>query len=363
MMPEPSCAGMDGRGCPTEDRSMIRVGYALSSEEHGPNDLVAYARRAENVGFEFALISDHYHPWTDRQGQSPFVWSVIGGIAHATTRLRLGTGVTCPTMRIHPAIVAQAAATTAAMMPGRFFLGVGTGENLNEHILGLRWPPPDVRLEMLEEAIAIMRGLWEGGTRDYRGRYFTIENARVYTLPEEPPAIMIAAAQPRAAEFAGRLGDGLVSTAPERDLVERFEEAGGRGKPRYGMFHACWARDETEARRTAREIWPNSAQRGALGQELPLPKYFEQAATMLDEDDVAAVVLSGRTPSAMSRSCASSRPPDSTTRTSTRSGQTRKGSSSSTSGRCSLGSRRAARAAAAAPPERVSARPEYESVS
>src|SRR5579859_5703221 len=141
--------------------------------------MVAAARRAEQAGFDFLTVSDHYHPWTHRQGQSPFVWSALGGIAVATDEIEVMTAVTCPTVRIHPAVVAQAAATTAAMMPGRFSLGVGTGEALNEHILGLRWPPPDVRLEMLEEAIAIMRGLWEGGTRDYRGRYFTIENARV----------------------------------------------------------------------------------------------------------------------------------------------------------------------------------------
>src|SRR5919197_3174219 len=146
---------------------MVQIGYALSCEEHTPNDLVRYARRAEEVGFTFALISDHFHPWIDRQGQSPFVWSVIGGIAHATERLVLGTGVTCPTIRIHPAIVAQAAATSAALMPDRFFLGLGTGENLNEHVLGDRWPSPEERLEMLEEAIEVIRLLWEGGSQSH----------------------------------------------------------------------------------------------------------------------------------------------------------------------------------------------------
>src|SRR5512145_1868088 len=140
---------------------MTELGYALSSEEHAPNDLVHFARRAEKAGFSFALISDHFHPWIDRQGHSPFVWSVIGGIAQATQRLRLGTGVTCPLIRIHPAIIAQAAATTASLMPGRFFLGVGTGENLNEHVLGDHWPPAPTRREMLVEAIEVMRQLWE----------------------------------------------------------------------------------------------------------------------------------------------------------------------------------------------------------
>src|SRR5256885_13869764 len=145
------------------------IGYSLSSEEHSPTDLVRLAVRAEEAGFRFALISDHYHPWVPRQGHSAFVWSVIGAIAQTTGRLRLGTGVTCPTMRIHPAIIAQAAATAAAMMPGRFFLGVGTGENLNEHILGEHWPPHDLRLAMLEEALEVIRLLWQGGTPTHRG--------------------------------------------------------------------------------------------------------------------------------------------------------------------------------------------------
>src|ERR687891_187010 len=134
---------------------MPRFGYALSAEEHRPDALVRYARAAEQAGFDFAMVSDHYHPWTDRQGNSAFVWAVIGAIAQATERLALGTGVTCPTIRTHPAIVAQAAATAAALMPGRFWLGVGTGEALNEHILGDAWPPARVRREMLEEAVEL----------------------------------------------------------------------------------------------------------------------------------------------------------------------------------------------------------------
>src|SRR5438045_9544067 len=161
---------------------MPELGYSLSSEEFPPNELVRLAQRAEQAGFSFALISDHYHPWTSRQGQSPFVWSVIGGIAATTERLRLGTGVTCPSMRIHPAVIAQAAATAAAMMPGRFFIGVGTGENLNEHILGQRWPAHDVREEMLEEALEVIRLLWQGGPQSHHGKHYTVENAQVYTL-------------------------------------------------------------------------------------------------------------------------------------------------------------------------------------
>ena len=213
---------------------MIRIGYALSSEEHAPNDLVANARRAEEAGFYFALISDHFHPWIDEQGHSPFVWTVIGGIAQVTERLRLGTGVTCPTMRIHPAIIAQAAATSAAMMPGRFFLGVGTGENLNEHIIGERWPPAGVRLEMLEEAIEIMRELWRGEETSNRGDYFTVDNARLYTLPDEPPAI-VAAASSRGRR-SSPAGSATASARRHRTRAswKSSAAAGGEGKPRYG---------------------------------------------------------------------------------------------------------------------------------
>jgi coenzyme F420-dependent glucose-6-phosphate dehydrogenase len=275
---------------------MIQLGYALSSEEHSPNDLVRYAQRAEKAGFAFALISDHYHPWIDQQGQSPFVWSVLGGIAHCTQKLRVGTGVTCPTMRIHPAIIAQAAATAAAMMPGRFFLGVGTGENLNEHILGDHWPPHDLRLAMLAEAVEVIRLLWQGDTQIHRGCYYTVENARIYTLPDELPPILVAASGPTMAEVAGGLGDGLISTAPEESLVERFEAGGGAGKPRYGQLTVCWAQDEASARRTAYTYWPNAGLKGELSQELPTPAYFAQAAKLVREDDVTQVIVCGPDP-------------------------------------------------------------------
>jgi coenzyme F420-dependent glucose-6-phosphate dehydrogenase len=275
---------------------MFEVGYALSSEEHTPNDLIRYARRAEETGFTFALISDHFHPWIDRQGQSSFVWSVIGGISQVTQRLVLGTGVTCPTMRIHPAIIAQAAATAAAMMPGRFFLGVGTGENLNEHILGDRWPAHDMRLEMLEEAIEVIRLLWKGDTLTYRGVHYTVENACIYSLPDKLPPIHVAASGPRAAEAAGRIGDGLITTAPEAELLQQFAAEGGSGKPSYGQLSVCWAQDEATARRIAYEYWPTAAVKGELNQELPTPAHFEQAAKMVREEDVAQAIICGPDP-------------------------------------------------------------------
>lgn len=187
------CAGVTANEWGKESDKMVQIGYALSSEEHRPDDLVRNACAAEQAGFQFALISDHYHPWIDRQGHSPFVWTVIGGIAQATDRIRLGTGVTCPTIRIHPAIIAQAAATAAVMLPDRFFLGVGTGENLNEHVLGHRWPPFDLRAEMLEEAVEVIRMLWNGDTVTFYGSFYVVEEARLYTLPESPPPICVAA--------------------------------------------------------------------------------------------------------------------------------------------------------------------------
>jgi G6PDH family F420-dependent oxidoreductase len=274
---------------------MVEIGYAISSEEHLPNDIVRHARLAEEAGFTYALISDHYHPWVDAQGHSPFVWSVIGGIANATERLQLGTGVTCPTVRIHPAIIAQAAATSAAMMPGRFFLGVGSGEALNEHITGERWPETEVRLEMLEEAIEVMRLLWQGGNQSFHGMYYTVENARLYTLPEEPVPVMIAASGSSAAELAGRIGDGFISTAPDKEVVQAFEKAGGKG-PRYGQMTVCWNENEKKALETAHKIWPNAGIPGELSQELPTPAHFEQAAQLVTPEKLTESVVVGPDP-------------------------------------------------------------------
>lgn len=277
-------------------KSNLEIGYAISSEEHRPIDIVRHARRAEEVGFTYALISDHFHPWVDAQGQSPFVWTLLGAIAQNTRHLRLGTGVTCPTIRIHPAIIAQAAATVAALMPGRFFLGVGTGENLNEHILGDRWPGYEVRAEMLEEAVHVIRLLWQGGLQSHYGKHYTVENARIYTLPDTPPDIMIAASGPESAEMAGKLGDGLISTAPDMEVSEAFDRHAEAGRPKYGQLTVCWAESEAEARATAHRIWPNAGLHGALSQELPLPSNFEAAAKNVSEDDIAKLVVCGNKP-------------------------------------------------------------------
>ena len=275
---------------------MLRLGYKLSSEEFGPTDLIRQAARAERAGFDFALISDHFHPWSDRQGQSPFVWAALGGIAGATERLTVGTGVTCPIIRTHPAIVAHAAATVAAMMPGRFFLGVGTGENLNEHVTGAKWPPVDVRREMLEEAVAVIRRLWRGDAVSHRGPHYTVESARLYTLPPEPPPIMVAASGPKAARLAGRIGDGLVTTDPDPALLRTFRRAGGRRKPSFVEVSVCWAKSERAARRTAHEVWALSALEGALFTEIAQPEHFEAAFKPITEAQVADAVVCGPDP-------------------------------------------------------------------
>lgn len=272
---------------------MTELGYALSSEEHGPNDLVTYAKKAEDAGFTFALISDHFHPWLDKQGNSPFAWSVLGGIAQATRKLRVGTGVTCPTARYHPAIVAQAAATIGAMMPGRFFLGVGTGENLNEHILGDKWPPVEIRQEMLQEAVEVIRLLWSGGLHSYFGTYYVVENARIYTLPNPLPDIYVAAAGPESAEMAGEIGDGLITTAPKKELLAKFDGAGKRNRPHIGQITVCWDKSEAAARKTAYEWWATAALQGEVTQELAIPMQFQQACATVREEDVAKEIVCG----------------------------------------------------------------------
>jgi len=256
----------------------VQIGYWISSEEHGPNDMVRAAERAESVGFPYVQISDHFHPWTDRQGQSPFVWSVIAGIAARTNEIVVGTGVTCPLIRTHPVTIAHAAATSAAMLDGRFFLGVGTGENLNEHVVGAKWPPIEVRQEMLEESVELMRLLWRGGERSYRGRHYLVEDARLYTLPRDMPPIYVAASGPSSAELAGGIGDGLVSTTPDDEIVRTFERAGGSGKPKYIEIQLCWGEDEERARQLAHDLWKTGGLGGQLAQELRRPADFEAAA-------------------------------------------------------------------------------------
>jgi len=265
---------------------MTELGYTLSSEEHSPTDLVDYARTAEEVGFDFISISDHYHPWISAQGNSPFVWSTLGGIAEATDDIDVGVGVTAPILRMHPAIYAQAAATAATMFEGRqFYAGVGTGENLNEHILADRWPEHVVRLEMLEEAIELVDKLWTGKQVSHHGDHYTVENAKLFTLPEERPPICVSAYGERAAKSAAEYGDGFWCVGPQ-DVIETWEDHGGEG-PRFCQLDACVADSENEAIETVTEQWPNTALPGEMSAILPTPKHFEQATKTVSKEDIA----------------------------------------------------------------------------
>src|SRR3954453_5741434 len=241
----------------------MEIGYWLASEEQPPKGLVENAKLAEDAGFGHVLISDHIHPWVDAQGHSPFVWGVIGAIAQATERIQLGTAVTCPLIRIHPAMVAHAAATAQALMDGPFFLGVGTGENLNEHVLGDRWPRADERLQMLDEAVDVIRALLGGDYETYRGKHYTVEQAKLYDAPKEPPPIVIAAKAENAAKLAAAKGDGTMNTSPAGEIVRVSRDAGGTG-PFCGRVAAASAPREAEGRKTARDPQPNSAMGGDL---------------------------------------------------------------------------------------------------
>jgi G6PDH family F420-dependent oxidoreductase len=274
---------------------MALIGIALSSEERTASELVDAAAKAEQAGFRAGWISDHFHPWIDEQGESPFVWSALGGIARETSSMSWITAVTCPTVRIHPAILAQAAATTATMMPGRFRFGVGSGEALNEHILGDRWPEAEVRLEMLEEAVEVIRLLWQGGTRSHRGEYYEVENARIYSLPDELPPIIVSGFGPKAIALAAAIGDGFVTTKPNKEHLELYRQQGGRG-PLLGGAKVCYGPDREECVRTAHRLWPNSGLTGELAQVLPTPAHFEQAAQLVTPEMVAESTPCGPDP-------------------------------------------------------------------
>ena len=264
----------------------MRIGYFLSCEEYTPAQLLDQARMAEQAGFESLWISDHYHPWNDEQGQSPFVWSMIGALSQVCS-LPVTTAVTCPSFRIPPAVVAQAAATSSVLHGGRFILGVGSGEALNEHITGERWPPADERLAMLEESIEVMRELWRGEFVTRTGPYYTVENARLYTLPGEPVPVYMSGFGPKAAALAGRIGDGFVTTGPEAELIQAFRENGGGGKPMQAGYKVCWSSDKSTAVETAHRIWPNEQLPGELAQLLPSPRHFEQASQLVTPDMIA----------------------------------------------------------------------------
>jgi G6PDH family F420-dependent oxidoreductase len=272
---------------------MTRYGYSLMSELYDPMDLLAQAARAEEAGFDFLTISDHFHPWLYSHEHSPYAWSVLGALAAQTQRVELVSLVTCPTIRYHPAIVAQKAATVAAMSDGRFHLGLGGGENLNEHVVGRGWPAPRVRHEMLEEAIDIMRLLWQGGYHSYDGRHYTVDRARVFTLPDEPPPIHVAASGTQATALASRVGGGLIATEPLAELTREFDAATGGERPKYGQIAISLDDDEAYARRMAHERFRFAASGWKVQAELPNPVNFEAATTHVREEDIAQMIPCG----------------------------------------------------------------------
>lgn len=271
---------------------MVSFGYVLASEEWGPRDLVDLAVRAQDAGFESLGISDHFHPWNDEQGNSPFVWGVIGALSREVD-IPISTHVTAPTVRMHPAVVAHAAATASLQCEGGFALGVGSGEALNEQVLGDRWPLADERLAMLEEAVDVMRDLWTGEVVTRHGAHYTVEHARLYSNPERPVPVYISALGPKAIALAGRIGDGYIGTAPDPDAIARFRAAGGEGKPAQAGMKMCYGPDRDAAVETALRLWSNTGLPGELSRVLRTPEHFMQAGSLVSPDRIASSISCG----------------------------------------------------------------------
>ncbi|MGV4983767.1 LLM class F420-dependent oxidoreductase [Streptomyces sp. NRAIS4] len=277
---------------------MVQIGYTMMTEQTGPRDLVDHVVRAEETGFDFSVISDHYFPWLRSQGHSSYAWSVLGAAAQATSRIPLMTYVTCPILRYHPAIVAQQAATVQLLSGGRFRLGLGSGENLNEHVVGGGWPPVDVRHEMLEEAVEIIRALFAGGHVTHHGQHYDVESARLWDLPEQPPPIGIAVSGEQSCKLAGHLADLVIATEPKPGLLEAFDRHGGSGKPRIGQLPVCYDPDRNTAVKRAHSQFRWFGLGWKVNAELPHPDSFESATRFVDEDDVAAAIPCGDDPDA-----------------------------------------------------------------
>jgi G6PDH family F420-dependent oxidoreductase len=266
---------------------MTRFGYFLSTEDHDPREVVRQARFAEEAGFDSLWISDHFHQWLDEQGESGFVWSMIGAISQACS-LPITTAVTCPLIRLHPAVVAQAAATSALLTGGQFTLGAGTGEALNEHITGRRWPGAEERLEMLEEAVHVIRELFSGKLVSHVGRHYTVETARLYSVPDQPPPVFMSGFGDKAIRLAGRIADGYISVLPNADFVRLYRESGGGDRKVQGGLKVCWGSDAAAARKTMHRLWPNEELPGEAAQLLPLPRHFGQLTQLVSGDMISA---------------------------------------------------------------------------
>jgi G6PDH family F420-dependent oxidoreductase len=265
----------------------------MMCEQAGPKQLVRDVVLAEDAGFDFAVISDHYFPWLDSQGHSPYAWSVLGAAAQATDRIPLMTYVTCPIRRYHPAVVAQKAATMQLLSDGRFTLGLGAGENLNEHIIGGHWPIAAVRHEMLTEAVEIIRALWAGGAVTYRGKHFDVEAAKVWDRPETTPPIGIAVSGPGSCRLAGHHGDAMIAVEPRAELGQMFDAAGGSGKPRIGQIALAYDPDERTALKRVMDQFRWFTGGWRVNAELPLPASFEVASKTVREQDVTAQMPCG----------------------------------------------------------------------
>jgi len=272
---------------------MTTFGYTMMTEQAGPRELVDHVVRAEAAGFDFSVTSDHYFPWLDTQGHSPYAWSVLGAAAQATSRIPLMTYVTCPTFRYHPAVVAQKAATVQLLSEGRFRLGLGAGENLNEHVVGGGWPSADVRHEMLAEAVEIIRALFGGGYVNHRGTHFDVESAKLWDVPDPVPPIGIAVSGPQSCKLAGELADLVIATEPERSLVTAFDENGGAGKPRVGQLPVSYDPDRDTAVKRAHDQFRWFGGGWKVNSELPGPKSFASATEFVRQEDVAQSIPCG----------------------------------------------------------------------
>jgi G6PDH family F420-dependent oxidoreductase len=270
-----------------------RYGYTLMTEQSGPRELVRYARAAEDAGFDFEVMSDHYFPWLDEQGHAPYAWSVLGAVAQVTQRVELMTYVTCPIMRYHPAVVAQKAATLGLLSDNRFTLGLGSGENLNEHVVGEGWPPVNVRHEMLEEAVRIIRALLDGGYVNFSGRHFRVDSAKVWDLPEEPVRIGAAVSGEQSIERFAPLADDLVAVEPEASIVDSWRRHAGDDARTIGQLPICWDpdRDRAVERAHAQFRWFGGGWK--VNAELPGPSGFAGATQFVRPEDVAESIPCG----------------------------------------------------------------------
>ncbi|WP_337061034.1 TIGR03557 family F420-dependent LLM class oxidoreductase [Kineococcus sp. G2] len=275
----------------------MRIGYKLATEAFGPKEIIRQAVEAERAGYDFVEMSDHYHPWLDVQGHSGFTWSLLAAIAAKTERIGLVTGVTCPSVRYHPAIIAQAAATMQIISDGRFTLGVGAGERLNEHVVGRGFPGVAERHERFREALEIIRLLWRGGYRTYEGKHLRLEDARVFDLPEELPVIAVASSGKASARIAAELGDGLFATEPKGEIVGTWKELGGSG-PAYAEVPMAWAPDEDSAIDAVLEKSRWAVTGWKVMSELPNPVNFDAATQTVGAEHVRAQFAVGPDPAA-----------------------------------------------------------------